>query len=180
MSEAARAKVVRLVDQALGAGATCVTGGRVPPGRDTGWYYEPTVLTDVTADMDIMREETFGPVAAVCRVASFDEAIERANDSEFGLGACVFTSRLDEAMRAYERLEAGMVWVNNPLIDNDAVPFGGWKLSGIGRELGRLGLDAFRQSKMGIIDAEPTVQEWWYPYPDEWFYSGDGRKFQKR
>jgi len=80
-------------------------------------------------------------------------------------------------MRAYETLQAGMVWVNNPLIDNDAVPFGGWKMSGFGRELGRQGLDAFRQSKMGIIDADPSVQEWWYPYPDDWFYQRGGRKF---
>ena len=177
VNEAARDKVVRLVSQALHAGASCACGGRIPPDRDVGWFYEPTILTDVTIDMDIMREETFGPVAAVCKVANFEQAIEFANDSEFGLGACVFTSRLDEAMHAYDTLQAGMVWVNNPLIDNDAVPFGGWKLSGVGRELGRLGLDSFRQSKMGIIDAAPTVQEWWYPYPDDWFYAGQGRKF---
>jgi acyl-CoA reductase-like NAD-dependent aldehyde dehydrogenase len=177
VSEAARDKVMRLVAQALEAGATLVCGGRVPPAFDTGWFYEPTILTDVTAAMDIMREETFGPVAAVCKVASFEEALALANGSEFGLGACVFTTRMDEAMRAYDALQAGMVWINNPLIDNEAVPFGGWKMSGFGRELGRLGLDAFRQSKMGVVDADPTVQEWWYPYPDDWFYSGSGRDF---
>ena len=133
VSEAARDKVMRLVAQALEAGAQRVCGGRIPEGLEAGWFYEPTVLTGVTQDMDIMREETFGPVAAIMKVESFDEAIERANDSEFGLGACVFTTRMDEAMRAYEALEAGMVWVNNPLIDNDAIPFGGWKMSGIGR-----------------------------------------------
>ena len=83
----------------------------------------------------------------------------------FGLGASVFTTDLDEAMEAAERLEAGMVWVNNPLIDNDALPFGGWKASGLGRELGRQGLDAFRRSKMVIIDHKPVIQDWWYPYP---------------
>ena len=177
VSAAARDKVIRLVQQALDAGATLICGGRIPSDFVTGWFYEPTILAAVTPSMDIMCEETFGPVAAVCKVASFEEALALANGSEFGLGACVFTSRLDEAMRAYEVLQAGMVWVNNPLIDNDAVPFGGWKMSGFGRELGRLGLDAFRQSKMGIIDATPTVQDWWYPYPDDWFYDGSGREF---
>ena len=126
--------------------------------------------------MAIMREECFGPVAAVMRVNDFDEAIERANDSEFGLGASVFTTSLEEAMEAADRLEAGMVWVNNPLIDNDALPFGGWKKSGLGRELSKLGLDAFRRSKMVIIDHKPAVQGWWYPYPDDWFYEEGGRK----
>jgi acyl-CoA reductase-like NAD-dependent aldehyde dehydrogenase len=177
VSQTARDKVMRLVDGALAAGATAVCGGRVPPDRNTGWFYEPTVLTGVTPDMQIMREEVFGPVAAVCKVASFEEALALANASDFGLGASVFTTSLEEAMQAAEVLEAGMVWVNNPLIDNDALPFGGWKLSGLGRELGRQGLDAFRQSKMVVIDAKPAVQDWWYPYPDDWFYSGSGRKF---
>ena len=177
VSQAARDKVMHLVDGALTAGATAVCGGRVPPDRNTGWFYEPTVLTGVTPDMQIMREEVFGPVAAVCKVASFEEALALANASDFGLGASVFTTSLEEAMQAAEVLEAGMVWVNNPLIDNDALPFGGWKLSGLGRELGRQGLDAFRQSKMVVIDAKPAVQNWWYPYPDDWFYSGKGREF---
>lgn len=177
VSEAARDKVMRLVDAAVAGGATAVCGGRVPPGFNSGWFYEPTILTGVTPDMPILREEVFGPVASVCKVRSFEEALDLANASDFGLGASVFTTSLAEAMRAAETLEAGMVWVNNPLIDNDALPFGGWKLSGVGRELGRQGLDAFRQSKMVIIDAEPTVQDWWYPYPDDWFYDGGGRKF---
>jgi acyl-CoA reductase-like NAD-dependent aldehyde dehydrogenase len=89
----------------------------------------------------------------------------------------VFTTDLEEAMCAYESLEAGMVWVNNPLIDNDAIPFGGWKNSGVGRELGRLGLEEFRRSKMGIVDWNPEVKGWWYPYPDDWFHSSGGERF---
>ena len=176
VSEAARAKVMRLVDDARAHGAKVVTGGRIPPALSRGWFYEPTILTGVTREMAIMREECFGPVASISRVADFDEAIKRANDSEFGLGACVFTTSLDEAMEAAERLEAGMVWVNNTLIDNDALPFGGWKASGVGRELSRLGLDAFRRSKMVIIDHKPVVHDWWYPYPDDWFHDTGGRK----
>lgn len=177
VSEAARDNVARLVDDALEKGATLECGGRVPPDQETGWFYEPTVLTDVTAEMAIVREEVFGPVAPICRVESFEEALSEANDSEFGLGASVFTTDLEEAMRAYETLAAGMVWINNPMIDNDAIPFGGWKHSGIGRELGRQGLDAFRQTKMGVIDWNPQVQDWWYPYPTEWFYDTTDKRF---
>jgi acyl-CoA reductase-like NAD-dependent aldehyde dehydrogenase len=176
VSEAARAKVIRLVDDAISKGATAVIGGKIPAEHQVGWFYEPTILTGVTPDMAIMREECFGPVAAVCRVKDFNAAIEFANETEFGLGASIFTTSLEEAMEATERLEAGMVWVNNPMIDNDALPFGGWKNSGIGRELSRMGLDTFRRSKMVTIDHKPVRQGWWYPYPDDWFYETGGRK----
>ena len=84
-------------------------------------------------------------------------------------------SHLDSLVK--NRLQAGMVWVNNPMIDNDALPFGGWKASGLGRELGRMGLDTFRRSKMVIMDHRPVRQDWWYPYPDDWFLDqGGGRK----
>ena len=176
VSEAARAKVMRLVDDALAKGATAVTGGRIPASHEVGWFYEPTILTGCGPGMAVMKEECFGPVAAVMRVADFDEALRLANDSPFGLGASVFTTSLEEAMEAAERLEAGMVWVNNPMIDNDALPFGGWKASSLGRELGRQGLDAFRRSKMVVVDHRPAIQDWWYPYPDEWFRDVGGRK----
>ncbi|WP_428686557.1 aldehyde dehydrogenase family protein [Roseibium sp.] len=176
VSKAARDKVVRLVKDALDKGAKAVTGAKIPVDQPLGWFYEPTILTGCTPEMDILKEECFGPVAAVCRVPDFDTAIKMANDSPFGLGASVFTTSLEEAMEASERLEAGMVWVNNPLIDNDALPFGGWKKSGIGRELSRLGLDTFRRSKMVIVDHKPVRQDWWYPYPDDWFFETGGRK----
>jgi acyl-CoA reductase-like NAD-dependent aldehyde dehydrogenase len=176
VSEAARARVMRLVEDARARGATVATGGRIPPDQPRGWFYEPTVLTGCDESMALLSEECFGPVAAVVRVKDFDEAIARANASPFGLGASVFTARLDEALEAAERLEAGMVWVNNPLIDNDALPFGGWKASGLGRELGRQGLDAFRRTKMVIVDHRPAIQGWWYPYPDDWFLDTGGRR----
>lgn len=177
VSEAARAKVIRLVDDALAKGAALVTGGRVPPAHPTGWFYEPTILAGVTPDMAITREEVFGPVAAIARVGSFAEAVARANDSAFGLGATLFTADLDEAMQGAEALRAGLVWVNNPLIDNDALPFGGYGLSGIGRSLSRQGLDAFRQSKMVVIDRRARLQDWWYPYPDDWFHGSAKPRF---
>ncbi len=176
VSEAARDKVRRLVDDARVKGATVVCGGGIPEGRNTGWFYAPTILTDCTPEMEICQTEIFGPVVAIQRVPDFDAALARANDSPFGLGASIFTTDLAEAHAASERLEAGMVWVNNPMIDNDALPFGGWKASGLGRELGRQGLDAFRRTKMVIMDHKPVRQDWWYPYPDDWFLDAGGRK----
>jgi acyl-CoA reductase-like NAD-dependent aldehyde dehydrogenase len=176
VSEAARDKVARLVDDAVAQGAKIECGGRIPEGLEAGWFYAPTILTNCTPDMAILNTEVFGPVVAIVRVPDFDSAIAMANDSEFGLGASVFTTDLNEAHEAYERLEAGMVWINNPMIDNDALPFGGWKNSGIGRELGRMGLDTFRRSKMVIMDHKPQRHDWWYPYDDDWFLEEGGRK----
>ena len=171
VSEAARDKVSQLVSSAIKQGAELVCGGRVPLAFAQGWYYEPTILTNICPEMAIMQTEIFGPVAAIIKVDSFNQAIDYANNSKFGLGASVFTTDLDEAMQAANRLQSGMVWVNNPLIDNDALPFGGWKISGLGRELGRQGLNAFRQSKMVIIDHQPKIHDWWYPHPDSTFYT---------
>lgn len=176
VSQAALDKVERLVADAVAKGAHVVCGGGRPDGIGPGHFYEPTILTGCTAEMNILHEEVFGPVAAIVRVPDFDTAIEMANDSEFGLGASVFTTDLAEAHEATERLQAGMVWVNNPMIDNDALPFGGWKSSGLGRELGRVGLDTFRRSKMVILDHRPVRHDWWYPYPDDWFLEEGGRK----
>lgn len=176
VSQAARDKVMRLVADAVAKGATVACGGMIPEGAGPGWFYAPTILTGCTPDMDILHEECFGPVAAITRVADFDAAIAAANASSFGLGAATFTTSLEEAMEAVDRLQAGMVWVNNPMIDNDALPFGGWKASGVGRELGRQGLDAFRRTKMVIMDHRPVRQGWWYPYPDDWFLDAGGRK----
>ncbi len=165
-----RDRVHNLVSKALAQGAELVCGGRIPEGLERGAYYEPTILSKISTDMEIMNSEVFGPVASICKVSSFDEAIRLANDSPFGLGACIYTKDFEEANRAAEELKTGMVWINNPMIDNDALPFGGRKLSGLGRELGRQGLNAFRQSKMVIQDAKPIVHDWWYPYSDDVFH----------
>ena len=176
VSEAARDRVARLVADALSKGARLACGGSVPKGLSTGWFYEPTILTNCSRDMDVLKEEVFGPVASIVRAPDFNTAIDMANDSCYGLGASIFTTNLREAHESVERLESGMVWINNPLIDNDALPFGGWKRSGIGRELSRMGLDTFRRSKMVVLDHKPSIQDWWYPYPDEWFLESGGRK----
>jgi acyl-CoA reductase-like NAD-dependent aldehyde dehydrogenase len=179
VSEAAREKVQNWIERAKSKGATIALGGGIPEDQPLGWYLQTTVVTGVSADMGILEDEIFGPVVAIVRTRSFQESIDLANDTEFGLGACVFSNDLAEAHQAINELEAGMVWVNNPLVDNDALPFGGIKNSGMGRALGRNGLDAFRRPKMVVLDPVAKEADWWYPYPDDWFYSGEaggGRK----
>ena len=145
---------------------TAIGGGR-PAHLPKGWFVEPTVLVDVPPEADIMNDESFGPVAPVCRVKSFEEAITLANRSRYALGSTIYTRDLGEAMRAVEELEAGMVWVNAPLLDNDAGPFGGRKQSGMGRQLGAEGLDTFRHTKFSMIDWQAKPHDfWWFPYPD--------------
>ncbi len=156
-----------VIENARKQGAKVVFGGGRPKEFNKGWFMEPTILTDVTQDMDIMNNESLGPVAPICRVASFDEAIERANDSKFGLGSTIFTSDLNESHRAVNEIIAGMVWVNSPLLDNDAGPFGGRRMSGIGRQLGAEGLDTFRHTKFAMVDYGSKPQDfWWFPYAD--------------
>jgi len=148
-SNAQRKKTEEHVADALAKGAEVLTGGRKPEGEEyaRGFFYLPTVLTNVNHSMKVMREETFGPVAPIMRFESMDEAIRLANESEYGLAAYVFTNDLKTAFRAAERLEAGGVGVNiNDVVDIQA-PFGGWKQSGFGRELGHWGLEAYLETK---------------------------------
>jgi len=153
---------------------TAIGGGR-PAGLERGWFVEPTVLVNVPAEAAILNDESFGPVAPVCKVASFEEAITLANRSRYGLGATIYTRDLDEAMRAVNELEAGMVWVNAPLLDNDAGPFGGRKQSGMGRQLGSEGLDTFRHTKLAMIDPGAHAHDfWWFPYSDAEAFPGSG------
>lgn len=174
-TEQARIRLDSMIQTAISQGATLACGGQRPADLSGGWFYEPTVLTNVTPDMDIVNTEPFGPVAPIVRVESLAEAITLANRSQFGLGATVYTTRLDEAMQATHALQCGMVWVNAPLLDNDAGPFGGRKMSGLGRELGAEGLDNFRHTKLVMIDPEAKPQDfWWFPYSDaEAYPAGD-------
>jgi betaine-aldehyde dehydrogenase len=159
-----RAKVETHVEQARNAGATILTGGRVPPSFERGYYYEPTVLTDVDHSMLIMSEETFGPAIPMMTYKSFDEAIALANDSQYGLGAVLRTNDPLLAKTFFEEVQAGTVWINDPLTDNYAGPFGGMKMSGNARELGEEGLDSFMDTKHVHWDFSPEAKEWWYPY----------------
>ena len=159
-----REKVERHVGEAIQQGAKLVAGGGRPGER--GFFYEPTVLTGVTPSMTVMRDETFGPVVPIVEVGTLDEAIEQANSVPYGLGANVYTQDFEKMLRCMRELRAGTVWINDPLTDNDAAPFGGQRGSGIGRELGREGLEAFQESKHVHIDPKVEKKEWWYPYGD--------------
>jgi betaine-aldehyde dehydrogenase len=163
----------RLLDIAMSDGATVLAGGGRPKALKRGWFVDATVLGDVRPEAAIMNNESFGPVAPVCRVGSLDEAIELANRSRYGLGATIYTRDLHESVRAVNELVAGMVWVNAPLLDNDAGPFGGRKQSGLGRQLGAEGLDTFRHTKLAIIDSAANPHDfWWFPYSDAEAFKG--------
>ncbi|WP_159499253.1 NAD-dependent succinate-semialdehyde dehydrogenase [Microbacterium sp. 18062] len=131
------------VDRAVAQGARLVAGGT----RD-GAFYAPTVLTDVTPEMDVYREELFGPAGVVYRVAGEDEAVRLANDTAFGLGSYVFTTDPAQAERLADAIEAGMVYVNCVLADSPELPFGGVKRSGTSREMGLLAADEFVNKKL--------------------------------
>ena len=134
------------------------------PGPTAATTSRPTVVTGAAASTALLSEETFGPVAPIVPVRSLDEAIELANSTRFGLGANVYTRDLKNIFRCMRELKAGTVWINDPLTDNDAGPFGGYKQSGLGRELGQEGLEAFQETKHVHIESELAPKDWWYPY----------------
>ena len=140
-------KVLDYIESGKQDGARLVLGGKVPPTLTKGFFVEPTIFADVSDDMKIMREEIFGPVASLSKFTSEQEAVDRANDSYYGLGASIFTKDLGTAHRVARDLEAGQVWINCPNSSNMTMPFGGYKGSGIGRELGKYGLDMYTQAK---------------------------------
>lgn len=155
-------KVEAQVGKAVGEGARVLLGGKPLPGK--GNFYAPTILAGVKHGSLPTTEEIFGPVISLTVAEDADEAIRLADDSRYGLGACVYTRSLELAMRAMEGVRAGTFWVNDPLTDNDAAPFGGARWSGIGRELGEEGLDAFREPKHVHIDWVMEPKSFWYPY----------------
>ncbi|TFC01594.1 NAD-dependent succinate-semialdehyde dehydrogenase [Cryobacterium adonitolivorans] len=151
VDEGTRDKVHELVTDALEAGATLALGGRKVDGP--GYFYEPTVLTDVPAGARILREEVFGPVAPVSTFSTEAEAINLANDTEFGLVAYAFTRDLNRGLRLMEELEVGMFGLNTGIVSNPAAPFGGVKQSGIGREGGIEGIEEYLETRyVGIAD----------------------------
>jgi succinate-semialdehyde dehydrogenase/glutarate-semialdehyde dehydrogenase len=140
-----RSKVAELVQDATGKGAQVLVGGRERDGA--GYFYEPTVLGGVTSDAELLKEEIFGPVAPVISFDDEDAAIAAANDTEYGLVAYVYTRDIKRAFRVVERLETGMVGLNQGLVSNAAAPFGGVKASGFGREGGREGIAEYLETK---------------------------------
>jgi acyl-CoA reductase-like NAD-dependent aldehyde dehydrogenase len=160
-----RQKVVDQVEAAVAAGAEVVVGAD-SGGQQRGHFFSPAVVTGAPSETELLREETFGPVAPIVRVKGLDDAIELANSTRFGLGANVYTGDLKTMVRCMRELKAGTVWFNDPLTDNDAGPFGGFKQSGLGRELGQEGLEAFQETKHVHVETEIAPKEWWYPYSE--------------
>jgi succinate-semialdehyde dehydrogenase/glutarate-semialdehyde dehydrogenase len=142
-SQVAADRLEDQVKRAVAQGATVVAGG-----TRNGNFFEPTVLTDITPENDVYREELFGPVAQVYRVRSEEEAVALANDTPFGLGSYVMTTDPEQAARVADQIDAGMVYVNIVGADSAELPFGGTKRSGFGRELGRYGADEFVNKKL--------------------------------
>ncbi len=138
VSRTQRDEIESQVKDAIAKGAKVEVGGK--RGRREGWYFEPTLLSHVTKDMRVLREETFGPVAPVMAVPNLRAAIEEANDSEFGLGASLWTQDLGQADELAAQVDSGMVFINGVVKSDPRMPFGGVKHSGVGRELSRYGL----------------------------------------
>jgi succinate-semialdehyde dehydrogenase / glutarate-semialdehyde dehydrogenase len=150
INEEQREKVAALVDDAVGKGAHALVGGHARDGA--GYFYDPTVLSDVPDDAELLQEEIFGPVAPIRGFVDEDEAIAAANDTEFGLVAYVFTSDLKRALRVVERLQTGMVGLNQGMVSNPAAPFGGIKQSGFGREGGPEGIEEYLETKYVAVN----------------------------
>jgi succinate-semialdehyde dehydrogenase / glutarate-semialdehyde dehydrogenase len=145
INEDQRSKVRELVDDATAKGAKSVANGDVPDGP--GYYFPPTVLRDIPDDARLLREEIFGPVAPVKRFSDEEEAIRCANDTEYGLVAYLYTRDLGRSIRVMEQLEYGMIGLNQGMVSNPAAPFGGIKHSGVGREGGYEGIQAYLETK---------------------------------
>src|SRR5579871_4618023 len=150
IDDSQRSKVAELVEDAIGRGAKAVVGGHARDGA--GYFFDPTVLTDVPDDANLLHEEIFGPVAPVKGFDDEDEAIAAANDTEYGLVAYVYTTSLKRALRVVERLETGMVGLNQGMVSNAGAPFGGIKQSGFGREGGYEGIEEYLETKYVAVN----------------------------
>lgn len=154
-------KILAVLQRAQNSGATLLTGGGRPKGLDSGYYIAPTIYTDVPHDAEIWSDEIFGPVVCLNSFETEAEAIEVANDSPFGLAAAVMSNDLDRCDRVAAKLRAGIVWINCSQPTFVQAPWGGYKASGIGRELGRAGYEAFLETKQ--ITRFDHTQDWgWY------------------
>jgi len=158
ISHRQRARVESLVDAGIGEGADVRAGGCQTDGQ--GWFYRPTVLTNVMPHMTVMREEIFGPVVCAVRVEDPADIVRMANDTQFGLAASIWTSNLDRAHLLADRIDAGTVWLNTHNILDLSMPFGGGKLSGLGREFGSEAIHAFTEPKAVCMRLEGSDAIW--------------------
>lgn len=158
-----RQKVESYIEIGKAEGATLLTGGKRPDGEEfaNGNFVEPTIFTNVTPQMRIAREEIFGPVLAVIPFKTEEEAVQLANDTEYGLAAGVFTRDINRAHRVVKRIRAGITWVNNYHPTFNELPWGGYKKSGIGRELGKYGIEAYLETKQINVYLDEAPLGWY-------------------
>lgn len=154
--EAHMHKVLGYIEEGVKRGARLACGGGRSAGKQ-GYFVDPTVLTGVTADMPLLREEIFGPVLAVLPFDTYEEALAIANDSEFGLSASIWTSDVTQALRAVRDVQAGRVWVNTTLDNGPETPLGGMKQSGLGRDAGLSGIEEYTEVKTAHVNLKPRV-----------------------
>ncbi len=145
ISSRQRERVAGLVRSGLDQGAVALAGGDI--AGEAGWFYQPTVLGNVTTDMTVMREEIFGPVVCAMRIDDSSELVNLANDTPYGLAASIWTRDLERAHLLADRIDVGTVWLNTHNVLDLAVPFGGRKLSGVGREFGSEAIHAYTEPK---------------------------------
>ena len=148
-----RQEMEEQIQDAVDRGASILTGGKQPDGAEyeQGFFYEPTLVENVDDDSRMAREEVFGPALPIFKVKDLDEAIERANNSIYGLGSIIFTQDLNRANKAAEALDAGYTWINSPNIVYDDLPFGGFKQSGFGKEHGSEALEYYQETKSVVV-----------------------------
>jgi acyl-CoA reductase-like NAD-dependent aldehyde dehydrogenase len=156
-SESQRETLEEQVSSTLARGGELLAGGKRPNGNElaSGWFYEPTLILEPPHDSTVAVEEVFGPALPIWTVGGLDEAIERANASQFGLGSSIWTRDLTAATIAAERLEAGYTWINSGQIVYDELPFGGFGESGLGKEHGNEALDFYQESKAVVVKQSP-------------------------
>jgi acyl-CoA reductase-like NAD-dependent aldehyde dehydrogenase len=150
-----RQRLESMVSEAVAAGADVLAGGGRPSEMRAGYFYRPTVLTNVTTDMRVYGDEIFGPVMPIIPFSDTEEVLAMANSTEYGLAAYVQTGSLNTAMHMYESLEYGMIAVNDWLPSTPEAPFGGVKQSGIGRECGQEGLEKYLEAKTVFLGGSP-------------------------
>jgi betaine-aldehyde dehydrogenase len=160
-NERGRATVLEQLAAAQDAGAEILTGGAIPEDSP-GFYLQPTVVVNVDHSMGLMKEETFGPVLPIMAFDDDDQAFALAADTPYGLGASCYTHTPDRVRRAYEELTVGTVWVNDPVVDNLAAPFGGMRASGNVRELGLEGMEAFTSMRHVHWNMRLEDKPWWF------------------
>lgn len=167
ISDAHRKKVMTYAEKAKKEGAKLLCGGKIPqdPALKNGFFFEPAVFSGVTANMHIFKEEVFGPVASVNKFSSLNEAVELANNSDFGLAASIWTKDLVSAQDLAKKLNAGTIWVNTYGMFYNEVPYGGFKQSGFGKELGKEGFFEYTRIKNVVTDktqdSKPLVNYWY-------------------